>query len=175
LRFRLSLERQPPEPAKLIWKYDRAEIIADGAVHAIGVSLGLVGAVAIVFAASNSAQSHELVPPIYLYDRLNRDAWGVSHLQYFADLRRKVPFFARHGISFKKSLRAAEQNGRAAPRAAALDADVAALECWNKTLLQVGEEQCRVHCAIEHKRCDDCRYSIQTDRAARRILVYQRK
>jgi hemolysin III len=53
-------------PAKLIWKYDRAEIIADGAVHAIGVSLGLVGAVAIVFAASNSAHSHDLVP-LFIY------------------------------------------------------------------------------------------------------------
>jgi hemolysin III len=46
----------------LIWNYDRAEIIADGVVHAIGVSFGFVGAVAIVLAASNSAQSHEVVP-----------------------------------------------------------------------------------------------------------------
>ena len=27
------------------WDYDRAKIIADGAVHAIGVCLGLIGAV----------------------------------------------------------------------------------------------------------------------------------
>jgi hemolysin III len=46
----------------LIWNYDRAEILADGVVHAIGVSFGFVGAVAIVLAASNSAQSHEVVP-----------------------------------------------------------------------------------------------------------------
>jgi len=48
--------------AGLTWNYDRAEIIADGVVHAIGVSFGFVGAVAIVLAASNSAQSHEVVP-----------------------------------------------------------------------------------------------------------------
>jgi hemolysin III len=48
------------------WNYDRAEIIADGVVHAIGVSLGFVGAISIVFAASNSAQSHELVP-LFIY------------------------------------------------------------------------------------------------------------
>jgi hypothetical protein len=33
------------------WDYDRAEIIADGVVHAIGVSLGLIGAVTIVVMA----------------------------------------------------------------------------------------------------------------------------
>src|SRR5260370_37023097 len=49
-------------PVRLTWNYGRAEIIADGVVHAIGVSLGFVGAIAIVFAASNSAQSYELVP-----------------------------------------------------------------------------------------------------------------
>ena len=48
--------------AGLTWNYDRAEIIADGVVHAIGVSFGFVGAVSILLAASNSAQSHEVVP-----------------------------------------------------------------------------------------------------------------
>jgi len=52
--------------ASLTWNYDRAEIIADGVVHAIGVSLGFVGAIAIVFAASNSAQSHE-IGPLFVY------------------------------------------------------------------------------------------------------------
>jgi hemolysin III len=50
----------------LTWNYDRAEIIADGVVHAIGVSFGFVGAISIVFAASNSAQSHEFVP-LFIY------------------------------------------------------------------------------------------------------------
>jgi hemolysin III len=48
--------------AGLTWNYDRAEIIADGVVHAIGVGFGIVGAVSILLAASNSAQSHEVVP-----------------------------------------------------------------------------------------------------------------
>jgi hemolysin III len=48
--------------AGLAWNYDRTEIIADGVVHSIGVSFGFVGAISIVFAESNSAQKHELVP-----------------------------------------------------------------------------------------------------------------
>ena len=36
---------------QISWDYDRAEIIADGVVHAIGVSLGLIGAVTIVVMA----------------------------------------------------------------------------------------------------------------------------
>jgi hypothetical protein len=35
-------------PGQIRWNYDRTEIIADGLVHAIGLSLGLVGAIAIV-------------------------------------------------------------------------------------------------------------------------------
>lgn len=44
----------PPEqsPGEISWKYDRAEIIADGVVHAIGVCLGLAGAIAIVAIAA---------------------------------------------------------------------------------------------------------------------------
>jgi hemolysin III len=38
-------------PGKISWDYDRAEIIADGIVHAIGIVLGLIGAVAIVIVA----------------------------------------------------------------------------------------------------------------------------
>ena len=38
-------------PGQISWDYDRAEIIADGVVHAIGVCLGLVGAVTIVVIA----------------------------------------------------------------------------------------------------------------------------
>jgi hemolysin III len=38
-------------PAGLSWSYDRAEIVADGIVHAVGVGLGLVGAVVLLFAA----------------------------------------------------------------------------------------------------------------------------
>jgi hemolysin III len=38
-------------PGQISWDYDRTEIIADGVVHAIGVSLGLIGAVTIVVMA----------------------------------------------------------------------------------------------------------------------------
>src|SRR5262245_38257270 len=38
-------------PGQINWHYDRAEIIADGVVHAIGVCLGLIGAVTIVVMA----------------------------------------------------------------------------------------------------------------------------
>jgi hemolysin III len=37
-------------PAGLSWNYDRAEIVADGIVHAVGVSLGLAGAAILLFA-----------------------------------------------------------------------------------------------------------------------------
>src|SRR5215472_14906344 len=36
---------------QISWDYDRAEIIADGVVHAIGVCLGLIGSVTIVVIA----------------------------------------------------------------------------------------------------------------------------
>jgi hemolysin III len=39
-------------PGQISWQYDRTEIIADGVVHAIGVCLGLVGAIAIVVIAA---------------------------------------------------------------------------------------------------------------------------
>jgi hemolysin III len=38
-------------PGQISWRYDRAEIIADGVVHAIGICLGLIGTVMIVVMA----------------------------------------------------------------------------------------------------------------------------
>ena len=52
-------------PGRVSWDYDRAEIIADGIVHAVGVVLGLIGAVAIVTVALE-AQRIE-VAPILIY------------------------------------------------------------------------------------------------------------
>src|SRR2546430_17665324 len=50
-----SRESRASSPAKcagqINWDYDRAEIIADGVVHAIGLCLGLIGAVTIVVIA----------------------------------------------------------------------------------------------------------------------------
>jgi hemolysin III len=42
-------------PAGLAWDYTRAEIIADGVIHALGVTLGLVGAIAILAVALTSS------------------------------------------------------------------------------------------------------------------------
>jgi len=44
-------------PGQISWDYDRAEIIADGAVHAIGICLGLIGAVTIVVMSSEHLDS----------------------------------------------------------------------------------------------------------------------
>ncbi len=52
--------------AEVIWKYDRIELIADGIVHAIGVSLGLAGAIAILVFATNSLHTAE-IPSIVVY------------------------------------------------------------------------------------------------------------
>ena len=48
-KMKLSYEPTPDTcPGQISWHYERAEIIADGVVHAIGVSLGLIGAVLII-------------------------------------------------------------------------------------------------------------------------------
>ena len=38
----------------ITWEYDRGELIMDGIVHVLGVSLGLVGAIAMVILTANS-------------------------------------------------------------------------------------------------------------------------
>jgi hemolysin III len=52
-------------PGQISWNYDRAEIIADGAVHAIGVCLGLIGAATIVVIAVKMERIE--VTPILIY------------------------------------------------------------------------------------------------------------
>src|SRR5262249_10759712 len=52
-------------PGQISWDYDRAEIIADGAVHAIGVCLGLIGAVTLVVIAVGMERIE--VTPILIY------------------------------------------------------------------------------------------------------------
>ena len=47
------------------WNYDRGEIIADGVVHAIGIVLGLIGAVAIIVVALETERIE--VAPILIY------------------------------------------------------------------------------------------------------------
>src|SRR5215475_6870843 len=50
---------------QISWDYDRAEIIADGVVHAIGVCLGLIGAVTIIVIAVKLERIE--VAPILVY------------------------------------------------------------------------------------------------------------
>src|SRR5262245_28821741 len=52
-------------PGQISWDYDRAEIIADGAVHAVGVCLGLIGAVTMVVIAVKMERIE--VTPILIY------------------------------------------------------------------------------------------------------------
>src|SRR6516225_5078580 len=42
--------------AAFAWDYDRSEIIADGVIHAVGICIGLIGAVVIVVIASLSTR-----------------------------------------------------------------------------------------------------------------------
>jgi len=53
-------------PASVTWDYDRVELIADGIVHAIGVSLGVAGAIVIFIVAANSAHPTDM-PSIVIY------------------------------------------------------------------------------------------------------------
>ena len=53
-------------PAGITWNYDRDELIADGIVHSIGVSLGLAGAIVIVIFAANSVQPAN-IPAVTIY------------------------------------------------------------------------------------------------------------
>lgn len=39
-------------PLHLVWNYDRAELVADGVVHAVGIALALVGGIVLVFLAA---------------------------------------------------------------------------------------------------------------------------
>jgi hemolysin III len=52
-------------PGQISWDYDRAEIIADGAVHAIGACLGFIGAVTIIVIAVKMERIE--VTPILIY------------------------------------------------------------------------------------------------------------
>jgi len=47
-------------PRGMTWNYDRAEVIADGVVHLLGVGAGLVASVILVVIASRSADAGEI-------------------------------------------------------------------------------------------------------------------
>jgi hemolysin III len=50
------------QQAAFPWDYDRSEIIADGMIHAVGICLGLIGAVSMIVTASLSTRSVVLRP-----------------------------------------------------------------------------------------------------------------
>jgi hemolysin III len=54
-------------PGKISWNYDRTELIADGVVHATGVILGLIGAVAIVMVAVKAQLIEVVSVGIYIF------------------------------------------------------------------------------------------------------------
>jgi hemolysin III len=54
-------------PGKISWNYDRTELIADGIVHATGVVLGLVGAIAIVLLAVEARLTELVSTGIYIF------------------------------------------------------------------------------------------------------------
>src|SRR6266705_3857879 len=67
--MKFSRESRASSPAKcagqIDWDYDRGEIIADGVVHAIGLCLGLIGAVTIAVVAVRIERVE--VAPILIY------------------------------------------------------------------------------------------------------------
>ncbi len=72
------------------WNYDRAELIADGIVHAIGIALGLVAATALVVLAAVYASPVDIVGvSIYVAGLLTMlvlsatyNLWPVSHAKW---------------------------------------------------------------------------------------------
>lgn len=54
----------PSPPAPVAWNFDRAEIIADGVIHVIGVALGVVGAAVLLALAFSASRSIEAGPVV---------------------------------------------------------------------------------------------------------------
>ena len=91
--MRFSRERRASSldayPGQINWDYDRAEIIADGIVHVIGLCLGLIGAVTMVMIAVRI--EHIEVAPILVYViglvamlalSAAYNMWPVSHAKW---------------------------------------------------------------------------------------------
>jgi hypothetical protein len=76
-------------PGQINWVYDRAEIIADGVVHVIGVCLGILGAVTIVVIAVRR-QGTEVVPILVYVVGPAPNARALSCLQHVAGLACQV-------------------------------------------------------------------------------------
>jgi hemolysin III len=77
-------------PASVTWDYDWVELIADGIVHAIGVSLGVAGAIVIAIVAANSVHTADM-PSIVIYTigllsmlgfSAAYNTWPISHAKW---------------------------------------------------------------------------------------------
>jgi len=70
----------------VIWNYDRAEIIADGIIHAVGIALGIAAAAVLLVIALHAAHRADIIPvTIYLIGLLSMlglsaayNLWPVS-------------------------------------------------------------------------------------------------
>jgi len=68
-------QRKPTYPS---WNYSFGEIVADGAVHATGVVLGLVGSVLLVLWAAGSAGTVELAAVFVYVAALLAGVWATA-------------------------------------------------------------------------------------------------
>src|SRR5262245_10213683 len=75
------MKSSPPDrcPGQISWEYDRTEIIADGVVHAIGVCLGLVGAIAIVAIAAKLDGIDVAPVLVYVIGLVTRLAFSAAY------------------------------------------------------------------------------------------------
>ena len=60
----------PPAPPRFAWRYDRSEILADGAVHTLGLSLAVIGSIMLVALGSRLALSQFSAILIYAFGLL---------------------------------------------------------------------------------------------------------
>jgi hemolysin III len=60
----VTIEYKAPE---FSWDYDRAEIIADGVVHALGVCFGLIGGIAIIVLVANESTKPATIAAVSIY------------------------------------------------------------------------------------------------------------
>jgi len=54
-------------PHGAVWNYDRAEVIADSVVHATGLALGLIGAIAIMILLATRSAAMYLIASVSIY------------------------------------------------------------------------------------------------------------
>src|SRR2546430_14279825 len=67
-------------PGQISWHYDRAEIITDGVVHAIGVCLGLIGAVTLVVMAVKIERIDVAPILVYVFGLITMLAFSAAYL-----------------------------------------------------------------------------------------------